>query len=73
MLVQRVLVPGSGVESRTVLGNDHAPVEPVERSLANLTAAERSPNTVKGYAHDVNGPGALALARPKAIPPSQQI
>jgi integrase/recombinase XerD len=53
MLVQRVLMPDSGVESWTVLGDDHVPVEPVERWLAFLTAAERSPNTVKGYAHDL--------------------
>lgn len=53
MLVQRVLMPDSGVESWTVLGDDHVPVEPVERWLAFLTATERSPNTVKGYAHDL--------------------
>jgi integrase/recombinase XerD len=28
-------------------------VEPVERWLAYLTLIERSPNTVKGYAHDL--------------------
>jgi len=53
MLVQRVLMPDSGVESWTVLGDDHVPVEPVERWLAHLTETERSPNTVKGYAHDL--------------------
>jgi integrase/recombinase XerD len=53
MLVQRVLMPGSGVWSWTLLGDDHVPVEPVERWLAYLTAVERSPNTVKGYAHDL--------------------
>jgi len=53
MLVQRVLMPDTGVESWTLLGNDHAPVEPVERWLAHLTSIERSPNTVKGYAHDL--------------------
>jgi hypothetical protein len=53
MLVQRVLMPDSGTESWTVLGDDHVPVEPVERWLAYLAAIERSPNTVKGYAHDL--------------------
>lgn len=31
MLVQRVQMLHSGVRSWTVLGEDHAPVEPVER------------------------------------------
>jgi len=51
--VQRVVMPGSGVESWTVLGDDGGPVEPVERFLAFLAAVERSPNTVKAYAHDL--------------------
>jgi integrase/recombinase XerD len=53
MRVQRVLMPGSRVESWTVLGDDHAPVDPVERFLAYLASVERSPNTVKAYAHDL--------------------
>ena len=53
MRVQRVLMPDSRLESWTVLGDDHAPVEPVERWLAYLSATDRSPNTVKGYAHDL--------------------
>jgi integrase/recombinase XerD len=53
MHVQRVAVPGARVESWTVLGDDDVPVEPVERFLACLTAIERSPNTVKAYAHDL--------------------
>jgi integrase/recombinase XerD len=52
MRVQRVLMPGSRVESWTVLGDDHVPVDPVERFLAYLASIERSPNTVKAYAHD---------------------
>ena len=51
--MQRVLMPGSEVESWTVLGEDQVPVEPVERFLAFLTAIERSPNTIKAYAHDL--------------------
>jgi site-specific recombinase XerD len=46
-------MPGSGAESWTLLGQDHRPVEPVERFLAYLASIERSPNTVKAYAHDL--------------------
>ena len=53
MRVQRVLVPGSMVESWTLLGDDLRPVGPVESFLAYLAAIERSPNTVKAYAHDL--------------------
>lgn len=53
MFVQRVVAPGSGRESWTVLGGDGVPVEPVERYLAYLSDVERSPNTVKAYAHDL--------------------
>ena len=53
MLVQRVLSPASSLESWTVLGDDDLPVAPVERYLAYLTDIERSPNTVRAYAHDL--------------------
>ncbi len=53
MRVQRVLMPGSGEESWTLLGDDHVPVEPTERFLSYLTSAGKSPNTVKAYAHDL--------------------
>lgn len=53
MRVQRVLMPGSRFESWTVLGDDHVPVEPVERFLGYLSSIEQSPNTVKAYAHDL--------------------
>jgi integrase/recombinase XerD len=53
MRVQRVLMPGSRFESWTVLGDDHVPVDPVERFLSYLSSIERSPNTVKAYAHDL--------------------
>ncbi len=53
MRVQRVRAPGSLVESWTLLGTDHLPVAPAERWLAYLSAAERSPNTIKSYAHDL--------------------
>ncbi len=41
MLVQRVLMPVSSLESWTVLGDD-GPVVPIERYLAYLTDIERS-------------------------------
>src|SRR5208282_3574053 len=53
MLVHPVAVPGSGTRSWTVLGDDDAPVVPVDRFLAYLTGIGRSPNTVKAYAHDM--------------------
>jgi site-specific recombinase XerD len=53
MLVARVAMPVVRVESWTVLGEDGVPVEPIERYLAYLTDIERSPNTVKAYAHDL--------------------
>ena len=53
MLVQRVVMPASSLESWTVLGDDDLPVGPVERYLAYLTDIERSPNTVRAYAHDL--------------------
>jgi len=53
MFVQRVALPGSRVESWTVLGEDDAPVGAIERYLSYLSDIERSPNTVKAYAHDL--------------------
>jgi Phage integrase, N-terminal SAM-like domain len=53
MHVQRVAMPASPIESWTVLGDDDTPVEPIERFLAYLTDIERSPNTVRAYAHDL--------------------
>ncbi len=52
MHVQRVLPRHVRRESWTVLGDD-GPVQPIERYLAYLTDIERSPNTVKAYAHDL--------------------
>ena len=53
MRVQRVLMPGTEFESWTVLGDDQMPIEPVERFLAYLASIEKSPNTIKAYAHDL--------------------
>lgn len=49
--VQRVLMP-SGVESSTVVREGDV-VDCADRFLAHLTAIERSPNTVRAYAHDL--------------------
>jgi integrase/recombinase XerD len=51
--VQRVIMPGSGAESWTLLADDGASLEPAERFLAYLSSVERSPNTVRAYAHDL--------------------
>lgn len=55
MRVQRVLTRDSTVESWTLMGNDLRPVGPVESFLAYISSVERSPNTVKAYAHDLKG------------------
>jgi integrase/recombinase XerD len=51
VIVQKVVMPTTAAMSFTVLGDDLAPVEPVERYLAHLSSIERSPNTVRAYAH----------------------
>ena len=51
--VQPVVMPFGDPQSWTLVNQDSAVVEPVERFLAHLHAAERSPNTVKAYAHDL--------------------
>lgn len=51
MRVQRVVMPVTGAESWTVVDDDWLPVAAVERYLAHLAGIERSPNTVKAYAH----------------------
>ena len=53
MLVHPVVIPGSGIRSWTVLGDDDVLVVPVDRFLAYLTGIGRSPNTVKAYSHDL--------------------
>ena len=44
-------MPVTGAESWTVVDDRWAAVEPVERYLAHLAGIERSPNTVRAYAH----------------------
>ena len=53
MRVQLVVMRDSEEESWTLLGEDHGPVESVERFLSYLVSIEKSPNTVKAYAHDL--------------------
>jgi integrase/recombinase XerD len=63
MHVQRVAMPSCEVVSWTVLGDDDIPIAPVERYLAYRTDVERSPNTVKAYAHDLKDFGAFLAFR----------
>ena len=51
MRVEPVIMPVCGAESWTVIDDEFRVVEPAERYLAHLAAIERSPNTVKAYAH----------------------
>ena len=51
--MQRVVMPETEFESWTVLGDDQLPIQPVERFLAYLASIEKSPNTIKAYAHDL--------------------
>jgi hypothetical protein len=49
----RLVLPGQGVESWTVIGPDLRPVAVIDEFLAWLTHIERSPNTVQAYARDL--------------------
>lgn len=60
--VQRVLM-SSGVESATVV-RDGDVIECVDRFLAHLTSIEKSPNTVRAYAHDLRDFVAFLDTRP---------
>ena len=51
MRVQRVVMPVTGAESWTVIDDEWVEVEPAERYLGHLAGIERSPNTVRAYAH----------------------
>jgi integrase/recombinase XerD len=48
--VEPVVMPHDGAESWPLVDEGLSVVEPVEAFLAHLTAVERSPNTVRGYA-----------------------
>jgi integrase/recombinase XerD len=51
VIVHRVLA--GSAESWTVLGEDGLPCEPAEAYLAWLAALEKSPNTLRAYAHSL--------------------
>jgi len=51
--VQPVVMPFGDRRSWTLVDGDLAVVEPAEGFLSHLHAVERSPNTVKAYAHDL--------------------
>ena len=53
MRVQRLVMPVTEAESWTVVDDAMVPVASVERFLAHLAAIERSPGTVKAYAHSL--------------------
>lgn len=53
MKAQRVLMPITSAESWTVVDAEFQPVEAAERYLAFLSSIERSPNTVRAYAHSL--------------------
>jgi integrase/recombinase XerD len=50
--VQRVVMPWDAV-SWTVLEDNGSPVGAADRFLGFLSSSEKSPNTVKSYAHDL--------------------
>jgi integrase/recombinase XerD len=52
-LVQRLRPGAGGQVSYTVLGGDDLPILPVDDFLSHLSARRSSPNTVRGYAHDL--------------------
>ena len=51
--MQPVMMAFGDAESWTLVDRDAAVVEPAEGFLSHLHAVERSPNTVKAYAHDL--------------------
>lgn len=53
MRVELVVMPHDGGESWTLVDAGLSVVAPAEAFLAHLTAVERSPNTVRAYAHDL--------------------
>lgn len=49
-IVQKGISPSTGQPIWLVLGDDYAPIEPIQRYLNHLVNLERSPNTVETYA-----------------------
>ncbi|MEH2218734.1 MAG: tyrosine-type recombinase/integrase [Nostoc sp.] len=51
MKVQRVRIPKSDKITWAVLGDDYFPIRPIEQYISYLESIERSPNTIRSYAH----------------------
>ena len=49
-ILQKGIAPNTGQPIWLVLGDDYAPIEPIQRYLNHLVSLERSPNTVETYA-----------------------
>lgn len=54
MKVQRVRIPNSEKVTWIVLGDDYLPIEPIRQYLSYLESIERSPNTIRSYAHHLS-------------------
>ncbi|MEH2179654.1 tyrosine-type recombinase/integrase [Nostoc sp.] len=54
MKVQRVRIPKGEKVTWIVLGDDYLPIEPIRQYLAYLESIERSPNTIRSYAHHLS-------------------
>lgn len=50
VILQKGIAPDTGKPIWLVIGEDYAPVEPIQRYLNHLVNLERSPNTVQSYA-----------------------
>jgi integrase/recombinase XerD len=53
MRAQRPVMPVTGAHSWTVVDDGLVVVDAADRFLAHLSSIERSPNTVRAYAHSL--------------------
>lgn len=51
MKVQKVYLSSSNKVSWIVIGDDYLPIEPIQKFFSYMESIERSPNTIKSYAH----------------------
>lgn len=63
MRVEPVVMPHDSAESWTLVDEGSSVVAPAELFLAHLAAVERSPNTVRAYAHDLRDYFAFLVLR----------
>ncbi|PSB32850.1 hypothetical protein C7B70_08780 [Chlorogloea sp. CCALA 695] len=49
--VQKIRILGSNKVTWLVLGDDYLSIEPIEQFLSYLRSTEKSPNTIRSYAH----------------------